>query len=258
VCVQVWSLGSGSAGNGYLVQAGDTRVLVDCGLGLRTLETRLAALDLTPEALTAVLVTHEHSDHVGGVPALVRRYDVPLYATAGTLRAANGRIPAEARTHTVVADHPFSVPHDATEPVGYRLNNGRARVAILTDLGHVPPPVQAQLRDVELLVLEFNHDADQLVNGPYHAKLKRRIASPLGHLSNADAAASLTGALSRSHRAVWLAHLSEVNNTQRRAGEAARAAANAAGYPDLPIHIAARRALSLHWNLDTPHQLRLF
>jgi len=114
------------------------------------------------------------------------------------------------------------------------------------------------VRDVELLVLEFNHDAEQLVNGPYHAKLKRRIASPLGHLSNADAAACLTGALSRSHRAVWLAHLSEVNNTQRRAGDAARAAARAAGYPDLPIHIAARRGLSLHWNLDTPHQLRLF
>jgi phosphoribosyl 1,2-cyclic phosphodiesterase len=266
--VEVWALGSGSAGNGYLVQAGDTRVLVDCGLGLRTLEQRLGALDLTPESLTAVLVTHEHSDHVGGVPALVRRYDVPVYATAGTLDAASSRLPAAARTHTVVADrsftlgqfavHPFAVPHDAAEPVGYRLNTGRARVAILTDLGHVPPPVQAQVRDVELLVLEFNHDAEQLVNGPYHAKLKRRIASPFGHLSNADAAACLTGALSRNHRAVWLAHLSEVNNSQRRAGDAARAAARAAGYPDLPIQIAARRGLSLHWNLDTPYQLRLF
>jgi phosphoribosyl 1,2-cyclic phosphodiesterase len=114
------------------------------------------------------------------------------------------------------------------------------------------------MRDVELLVLEFNHDAEQLVNGPYHATLKRRIASPFGHLSNADAAACLTGALSRTHRAVWLAHLSEVNNSPRRAGAAARAAAHAAGYPDLPIHVAARRGLSLHWNLDAPYQLRLF
>jgi phosphoribosyl 1,2-cyclic phosphodiesterase len=266
--VDVWALGSGSAGNGYLVQAGDTRVLVDCGLGIRTLEQRLAALELTPEALTAVLVTHEHSDHVGGVPALVRRYDVPLYATAGTLGAVRGKLPDTACTETVVADrsftlgqfavHPFTVPHDAAEPVGYRLNTGRARMAILTDLGHVPPPVQAQVRDVELLVLEFNHDPEALVNGPYHAKLKRRIASPLGHLSNAEAAACLTGALSRQHRAVWLAHLSEVNNSQRRAGDAARGAARAAGYPDLPIQIAARRGLSLHWSLDAPYQLRLF
>ncbi|HEY7062653.1 MAG TPA: MBL fold metallo-hydrolase [Chloroflexota bacterium] len=266
--MQVWSLGSGSSGNAYLLCARDTLVLVDCGLGLRTLEHRLAAAGVAPEALTAVLVTHEHSDHLGGVPALVRRYDVPVYATAGTLRAANGKLAGTAQTHTVMADrafsvgdfavHPFAVPHDATEPVGYRLNTGRARAVILTDLGHVPPYVAAQLGDVELLVLEFNHDVEQLVNGPYHAKLKRRIASPLGHLSNTDAAACLTGALSRTHRAVWLAHLSETNNTQRRAGDAARAAARAAGYPDLPIQIAARGRVSLHWDLDTPHQLRLF
>ena len=266
--MQVWSLGSGSSGNAYLLRARDTLLLVDCGLGLRTLEGRLAALDLRPEALTAVLVTHEHSDHLGGVPALVRRYGVPLYATAGTLRAANGKLPPATPAHTVVADrsftvgefvvHPFAVPHDAAEPVGYRLNTGRARAAILTDLGHVPPPVQAQLRDVELLVLEFNHDADRLVNGPYHAMLKRRIASPVGHLSNADASACLARALSRTHRAVWLAHLSEVNNSQRSAGEAARTAARGAGYPDVPIQIAARGRLSLHWNLDAPCQLRLF
>ncbi len=266
--MQVWSLGSGSSGNAYLVRERVTLLLVDCGLGLRALEGRLAAIGVRPEALDAVLVTHEHSDHLGGVPALVRRYHVPLYATAGTLRAANGRVPATAEAHTVVAErsftlgelavHPFGVPHDAAEPVGYRLNSGRARVCILTDLGHVPPPVQDHLRDVELLVLEFNHDVEQLRQGPYHAQLKRRITSPLGHLSNAEAAACLAGALSRAHRAVWLAHLSEVNNSQRRAGDAARAAARAAGYGDVPIQIAARGRLSLHWDLDAPHQLRLF
>ena len=265
--MQVWALGSGSSGNAYLLRARDTLLLLDCGLGIRTLENRLAALGFHPNALSAVLITHEHSDHVGGVPALVRRYGVPVYASAGTLRAAR-RLPADAVTHTVQADrsflvgdfavHPFAVPHDAAEPIHYRFNTGQARACILTDLGHVPPAVQAQLRDVELLVLEFNHDADQLAYGPYHAMLKRRIASPVGHLSNGDAAACLAGALTPDHRTVWLAHLSEVNNSQRRAGEAARAAARAAGYPDLPIQVAARGRLSLHWDLDTPRQLRLF
>jgi phosphoribosyl 1,2-cyclic phosphodiesterase len=267
--VQVWALASGSSGNAYLLRAGDTLVLLDCGLGIRALESRLATLGYRPDALAAVLVTHEHSDHVAGVTSLLRRYPtVPLYASAGTLRAAARRIPAEATTHVVCADrsfivghfavHPFAVPHDAAEPVHYRFNTGRARACVLTDLGHVPPAVQAQLRDVELLVLEFNHDADQLAHGPYHAMLKRRIASPVGHLSNGDAGACLTGALGRDHQAVWLAHLSEINNSQRRAGEAARQAARAAGYPDLPIQIAARGALSLHWDLDAPRQLRLF
>ena len=266
--MQVWSLSSGSSGNAYLLRDGDTHLLVDCGLALRTLEGRLAAIGVAPAALTAVLVTHEHSDHLGGVPALVRRYGLPLYATAGTLRAAASRLPAGATTCTVTADvpftvdgftvEPFAVPHDAAEPVGYRLSTSRARACILTDLGHVPEAVQQRLRETELLVLEFNHDAAQLAQGPYHAALKRRIASPVGHLSNADAAACLMSALTRTHQAVWLAHLSEVNNSQRRAGESAHQAARAAGYPDVPIHVAARGRLSLHWNLDAPRQLRLF
>lgn len=266
--MQVWSLASGSAGNAYLVGARDTRVLVDCGLPLRVLEERLAAVGTQPEALAGVLVTHEHGDHVAGVPALVRRYGVPLYATAGTLRAVGPRLPAGAARHVVVADQPFAVgelrvepfavPHDAAEPVAYRLSTPRARACILTDLGHVPPAVQARLQDVDLLVLEFNHDAEQLAHGPYHATLKRRIAGPLGHLSNAAAAACLAAVLSGAQRAVWLAHLSEVNNTQRRAGEAARTAARAAGRGDVPIQVAARGRVSLAWDVDAPGQLRLF
>jgi phosphoribosyl 1,2-cyclic phosphodiesterase len=266
--MQAWSLASGSSGNSYLLRASDTLVLVDCGLPLRVLEERLARLRLHPADLSAVLVTHEHTDHVGGVPTLLRRHAVPLYATAGTLRAVAARLPAAAVTHTVAADTPFAVgdftvlpfavPHDAAEPVCYQLSSARARACILTDLGHVPPPVAARVREVELLVLEFNHDLAQLVHGPYHAALKRRIASEVGHLSNAAAADCLAGALSSDHRAVWLAHLSEVNNSQRRAAEAARAAACTAGQPDLPIQIAARGHLSLHWNLDKPQQLRLF
>jgi phosphoribosyl 1,2-cyclic phosphodiesterase len=266
--VQVWSLGSGSNGNAYLVRSRDTLVLVDCGLALRTLRDRLAGLGWAPEALSAVLVSHEHSDHIGGVPALVRRHRVPVFVTAGTLRAAAARLPAAAPLHAVAADVPFSigdlqvrpfaVPHDAAEPVCYELSSPRARTIIVTDLGHVPPLVQNRLRETDLLVLEFNHDATQLAQGPYHAALKRRIASPVGHLSNGDAAACLAGALSSAHQAVWLAHLSEVNNSLRRAGEAARAAARAAGRPALPIQIAARGRLSLHWDLDAPRQLPLF
>jgi phosphoribosyl 1,2-cyclic phosphodiesterase len=266
--VEVWALASGSTGNAYLLRARDTLLLLDCGLPLRTLEERLAALGVCPEALSAVLVTHEHGDHLGGVPALVRRYRLPLYATAGTLQAAAARLPPDAPLHVVRAGVPFSlgaftvrplpVPHDAAEPVSYHFTTERARACILTDLGHVPPAVQRWLREAELLVLEFNHDAAALAQGPYHAALKRRIASPLGHLSNAAAAACLAAVLTREHRAVWLAHLSAVNNTQRQAGEAARAAARAAGRADVPIQIAARGRLSLHWNLDAPRQLPLF
>ena len=266
--MQVWSLGSGSSGNAYLLRARETLLLVDCGLPLRVLEGRLASLDVQPEALSAVLVTHEHHDHLGGVPALVRRYKLPLYATTGTLRKAASRLPANVAVHPVADGvpftagdftvRPFAVPHDAAEPVGYHLSSGRARTCILTDLGHVPETVRAHLRDAELLVLEFNHDVTQLVQGPYHAALKRRIASEVGHLSNADAAACLADVLTPEHRAVWLAHLSEVNNSHRRAGEAAGKAARDAGRPDVPIQIAARGRLSLHWDLDAPRQLRLF
>ena len=266
--MQVWSLASGSAGNAFLLRADDTLVLVDCGLPLRALTERLAQLGLHPCQLSAVLVTHEHTDHLGGVPGLLKRHPVPLYATGGTLAAAAGRLPPRATCHQVVAGQPFqigaftvrpfAVPHDAAEPVAYHLSTARARACIVTDLGHVPERILPYLRETELLVLEFNHDAEQLARGPYHPQLKRRIASPLGHLSNHDAAHCLMAAISHNQDAVWLAHLSEVNNSQRTARAAALAAVRAAGRPSVPVQVADRRALSLHWDLDAPRQLRLF
>jgi phosphoribosyl 1,2-cyclic phosphodiesterase len=266
--VQVWSLASGSAGNAYLLRAEDTLVLVDCGLPLRVLTERLAQLGLHPAQLSAVLVTHEHTDHLGGVPGLAKRYRVPVYATAGTLAAAGARLPPEAPRQVVVGGQPFqvgaftvrpfAVPHDAAEPVAYHLSTARARACIVTDLGHVPEAVLPYLRETELLVLEFNHDAEQLARGPYHPELKRRIAGPLGHLSNRAAARCLVQALSGSQEMVWLAHLSEVNNSQRSAREAALWAVRAAGGPAVPVQVAERRALSLRWDLDAPRQLRLF
>src|SRR5262249_49805693 len=141
-------VGSGSSGNAYLLRARETLLLVDCGLPLRVLEGRLASLDIQPQAFSALLVTHEHHDHLGGVPALVGRYKLPLYAPPGTLRRAASRLPANATVHSVADGvpftagdftvRPFAVPHDAAEPVGYHLSSGRARTCILTDLGHVP------------------------------------------------------------------------------------------------------------------------
>lgn len=266
--MQVWSLASGSAGNAYLLRAEETLLLVDCGLSLRVLSERLGQLGLHPAQLSAVLVTHEHTDHLGGVPSLVKRYSTPVYATAGTLAAAADRLPADAPRQTVVAGRPFqlgaftvrpfAVPHDAAEPVAYHLSTARARACILTDLGHVPAAVLPYLRETELLVLEFNHDAEQLARGPYHPELKRRIAGPLGHLSNHAAACCLLEALSGSQEVVWLAHLSEVNNSQRSAREAALWAVRAAGRRPVSVQVAERRALSLRWDLDAPRQLRLF
>ena len=223
------SLGSGSEGNALLVEGGDGAgcVLVDCGFGVREVERRLRALGREPSAIDAILVTHEHGDHIGGVFRLAQRHRIPVYLTHGTLRAVAALVPATfdrlalLRAFDSYADlecaglriEPVPVPHDAREPVQYVVDDGRDRLGVLTDLGHGSPHVVRALCRLDALVLECNHDLDLLAaNRRYTASLKRRIAGPWGHLANAEAARILASIDRSRLRTVVAAHLSRHNN----------------------------------------------
>ena len=224
------SLGSGSQGNALLVESGGTRVLLDCGFGLGEATSRLSRLGLDASSLDAIIVTHEHGDHGGGVAKLASRFDVPVYLTRGTLSAlgAEGRSiarrilidPYTAFAIDGIEVKPFPVPHDAREPVQFVLSDGALRLGVLTDTGQPTPHIAQALSGVDALVLECNHDLDMLMSGPYTAQLKSRIAGRLGHLANA-AAAEIIRAMDCSRlKHVIAAHLSQQNNTP----ELARAA----------------------------------
>ena len=228
------SLGSGSGGNALVVEAGATRLLVDCGLGLREVERRLGRLGLEAGGFAAVLVTHEHSDHLDGVFPFARRHGVRVHLTHGTLAAAGeaafgegapgyGLTMVDSHAPFAVGDievHPFPVPHDAREPVQYVLSDGVRRLGVLTDTGAPTRHIQAMLSGCDGLVLECNHDPAMLAASPYPGWLKERIGGGFGHLPNA-AAAAILDAIDRSRlRHVVAAHLSAQNNTP----ELARAA----------------------------------
>jgi phosphoribosyl 1,2-cyclic phosphodiesterase len=215
-------LGSGSEGNGLLVEAGTTRVLIDCGFGIRDAVARLARIGVAPETITAIIVTHEHSDHVGGVAAFAARYDTPVWLTFGTLSTVAERfagLPAvygfdthDAFAIDAIEVRPFPVPHDAREPVQFVCSDGQWRLGVLTDLGVSTLHVEASLSGCDALVLECNHDCGMLANGHYPYALKQRIAGRFGHLDN-EAAAGLLSRLDNSKlKHVFAAHLSQHNN----------------------------------------------
>lgn len=223
------SLGSGSRGNSLLVEVGRTRVLIDAGFGPRETGRRLARLGVDADEIDAILITHEHSDHIGGALACADRFGWRLFATAGTL-AAWGRGVAGIGCEVIdshdrfalgdISVEPFPVPHDAREPVQFVLGDGARRLGVLTDAGHVTPHMVAMLDGCDAIVLECNHDLDLLAKGSYPQALKRRIAGPHGHLDN-DSAGRLLARINKAHlRHVIAAHLSEENNSP----ELARAA----------------------------------
>ena len=215
-------LGSGSEGNGLLVEAGATRVLIDCGFGIRDTVARLARIGVAPETVTAIIVTHEHSDHVGGVAAFAARYQTPVWLTFGTLSAVAERFAGlpevygfdteDAFAIDDIEVRPFPVPHDAREPVQFVCGDGQWRLGVLTDLGVSTVHVEASLSGCDALVLECNHDSGMLANGHYPYALKQRIAGRFGHLDN-DAAGVLLSRLDNSKlKHVFAAHLSQHNN----------------------------------------------
>jgi phosphoribosyl 1,2-cyclic phosphodiesterase len=219
------NLGSGSTGNATVVEAtgptGVTRVLVDCGLQHRQLDQRLATAGLSGAVIDALFITHEHGDHIGCAQAFSRRHHIPVWMSHGThsalgspdfgtllCRARDG-VPIQLREMQLM---PFTVPHDAREPLQLVCTDGQLRLGILTDLGHASSHVQQQLSGCHALVLECNHDPALLAASRYPEFLKQRIAGPLGHLSNLQAADLLRSLAHPGLRQVVAAHLSERNN----------------------------------------------
>ncbi len=218
------SIGSGSAGNGLVIEQGSTRLLLDCGFGLRDSEQRLARINLIPDQLTGILITHEHEDHAGGVFKLARKYRVPIWLTHGTLKMLEKILPAEPLTLNIIDSHstfnindievmPFPVPHDAREPVQYVFSNGAKKLGVLTDTGCSTPYIQKMLSGCHGLVLECNHDIDMLMNGIYPQSLKQRVSGRLGHLDNSSAADILSNLDNNQLKHIVAAHLSEKNNS---------------------------------------------
>jgi len=217
------SLGSGSSGNALLVESGNTLVLLDCGFGATELKARLARVGLAPDDLDAVIVTHEHEDHAGGVEKLARRFGIPAYLTYGTL-CAMGRDGAALADPVIIDSHspfeigdvevrPYPVPHDAREPAQFVFSDGAVALGVLTDAGDVTAHMVKVLSGLEALVIECNHDRAMLRDGPYRPSLKQRIGGRLGHLDN-DTASELVRGLDCGRLAhVIAAHLSQQNNT---------------------------------------------
>lgn len=227
------SLGSGSAGNGLVAEYGESRLLLDCGFSIRETTARLARLGLEPSDLAGIIVTHEHEDHVGGVFGFARRHRIPVWMTHGTLIAVRagddsfdagvdlGLVRGEAAFSVGSLEvFPFTVPHDAREPVQYVISGGGHRLGVLTDTGCSTPHIEATLSSCDALVLEANHDRDLLAGGAYPPSLKARISGRLGHLDNAAAAGILAAVAHPGLKHVVAAHLSESNNSPELARNA--------------------------------------
>ena len=219
------SLGSGSTGNATLVEASSggrtTRLMVDCGFGIRQLEARLANAGLQISDLNAIFITHEHGDHIGCAHTVSVRHRIPIWMSEGTWLATGGRDYAgqlQFARDGVAIDlgglnvEPFTVPHDAREPLQLTCSDGARRLGILTDLGHATPHVLNHLVRLDALLLESNHDNELLANSAYPAFLKHRVGGQYGHLSNAAAAEIARAAHHAGLRHVVAAHLSEENN----------------------------------------------
>lgn len=239
--VSVSVLASGSRGNSTIVQSSSTRILVDAGISCREIFKRLKAAGEDPHSLSAVVITHEHSDHVYGLATLAKKLGVPIFMTGAThqawarsVRDATGEPPQTTCIEFFSAGHrfrigdidvmPFTIPHDAADPVGFAFRVEGVKVAIATDLGYIPPSVCDQLQGCDVLVLESNHDLEMLRGGPYPWSVKQRVMSRVGHLSNDALAQFFVNDYDGSASYIVLAHLSEQNNhpeIARRAAEVA-------------------------------------
>jgi len=250
------SLYSGSSGNALFCQYGRTRVLIDAGKTGSCLSEALGQIGVKPETLDGILITHEHSDHILGAGVMARKYHLPLYATQETWRAMEGKIgkiPGELiRTVQAGKDFwlgemgvaPFSIPHDAADPVGYRLWGGRMSVSTATDLGFFSENVYSGIAGSTLILLESNHDPEMLRANPrYNQALKARILSDRGHLSNEACAGALLRLIAGGTEHLILGHLSGDNNTPalaRRVSEAAMRREGIIPGEDVQMQIAMR------------------
>ncbi|MCP4469850.1 MAG: MBL fold metallo-hydrolase [Gammaproteobacteria bacterium] len=220
--MRIASLGSGSRGNATLVQHRDTTLLIDNGFSLRKFMQRLDRFEIEPDSIDAVLLTHEHGDHSGGVARLCANYSIPLWTAVGTARAVliagfdyHRLVAGQAITFGQIEVLPVTVPHDANEPLQFifhQIDNGK-RLGILTDTGHVTRHIVDAFSCLDALLLEFNYDAEMLTSGPYPESLKQRVGGSHGHLSNQQSLEFLRRIDTSSLSCLIAAHISEKNNT---------------------------------------------
>ncbi|MCQ4087790.1 MBL fold metallo-hydrolase [Saccharibacillus sp. JS10] len=254
-------LSSGSTGNATVIEHGDTSLLVDAGLSAKRLDELFREREVSPEQLKGILITHEHSDHIKGLGALARKYNLPVYANANTWDAMQkhvGKIDPEQR-HIIETGAPidfgslraqsFGISHDAAEPVGYTFDDGIHKLSLATDLGYMSDKVKEAIYDSDVLVLESNHDIEMLRMGRYPWNIKRRILSDLGHLSNNAAGEALSDLLNGRLKRTYLAHLSRDHNMMDIAKMTVRCSMEDCGifFKDSEFELR-----DTHWNMPTP------
>ncbi|VGO16122.1 Putative metallo-hydrolase YycJ [Pontiella desulfatans] len=256
--LEVCVLASGSSGNCIYVASGKTRVLIDAGLSAKQIAVRLDQIGVVPESINGICVSHEHGDHVAGIRVLQKRHGIPVFANAGTL---NG-IMRQPKSNEISAKvfqtgsafeigdikvEPFSVPHDAYEPVGFRLQTANTSVGVVTDLGMATALIRDKLRGCQAIIVESNHDEDLLREAPRPWPLKQRIRSRQGHLSNIDAAQLITDSATDALEHVFLAHLSSDCNTPDTAMRTVASQLRLDGLGHINLEIAFANQISSVW-----------
>lgn len=250
--VRVCVLGSGSRGNSTLVATEKTCLLVDAGLSCKETYARLCSVGEKPERLNAVVISHEHIDHIGGLRKLALELRIPIYISLATRDAIrwdpkiNSVVPFTAGEKFVIGDieiAPFSVPHDAIDPVAFTLEAAEIKIGLVTDLGYIPEVVKQRVRGCHCLIFESNHDLEMLKVGPYPWYVKQRLMSRQGHLSNRATAQFLSEDFDKQAQVLVLAHLSEVNNHPEIARMSAEEAlAQRPSIDSLELHLATQSA----------------
>jgi phosphoribosyl 1,2-cyclic phosphodiesterase len=251
--IMVSVLGSGSRGNATYIRTDRVRLLIDCGFGRRTIRKRLAAIGEDPDGITAVLVTHEHSDHVGGLKSMLKDSSIEAFMSCGTIagsRADSFEMKGSAALVPVVPGRrfqigdvevePFAVPHDSAEPIAFSVRHKGIKVTQVTDLGWIPDSVSSSLQGSDVLIIESNHDLDMLRIGSYPWHLKERLIGRNGHLSNSAVGRFLGSSYDGQAQHVVLAHLSSKNNHPEIAKLEARQALGARGFDENCVSLASQ------------------
>ena len=239
--MDILSLRSGSRGNASLVSGGNTKLLVDCGVSGKSVTSALADVDVYPEDISAIAVTHEHIDHIAGIGVMMRRYHIPVWANVATWTAMESQVGKIDKSLVNIFDNdssfeigeigvkPFSIPHDAADPVGYSFMCGDEKVAVATDIGELKKDLFEAILGSKTVLLEANHDVNMLEIGKYPPQLKRRIRGKLGHLSNDDAGRAAEFLVRLGTERIILGHLSEENNYPELARQTVICVLNDAG-----------------------------